>query len=543
MLPRFVRHLSDCNHWTVSAAPRADAEANYLLAYFEAQKIGKFNSTPLIAYMTHLEAGDNAKATLYKQVAQRAALRICMNAQQKPALQAYGPTVQIPLPLELERFTLADRQHTTPIIGVSGYTYASGRKGEALVGRLAQDITAAQWTASGRGWPIPTKKYTWAQMPAFYQSLDIFVCTSEIEGGPMTTLEALATGCPVVIPAEVGLHPELPDIEGIFRYPVGDYAALRTAVLQAIDYVKSAKVNRGALREATSPHSVSAWTEGNRRAIGDLLHASAPVAAGKLTAANHGVYMVAFGEPSRECAKIAIRTIHKNMPGVKVALVSDKKLGVEDIFIQQPDSDIGGRIAKLRAYELAPAAWEYVLYLDADIEVRADVRFYFQLVADGWEYVICKDGHLHDTMKAFERRNNQPEYLETISELGTENALQINGGAWAFRRTPRVKRFFDLWLSEWRKYEGRDQGALIRALYTEPMRVFWLGNEWNTLITLKGEEYPPGIAGSAGVLHFVGRARRWRGQVPQGKGLTDPEAWAMVDDFMAKRDKKQAQHD
>ena len=242
--------------------------------------------------------------------------------------------------------------------------------------------------------------------------------------------------------------------------------------------------------------------------------------------------MVAFGDPSRACAQIAIRTIHANMPGVPVALVSDRKLGGEDILIKQPDADIGGRIAKLRAYELAPKEWEYVLYLDADIEVRADVSHYFQLVADGWEFVICKDAHLHDTVAAFERRNNRPEYLETLTGLGTEDALQINGGAWAFRRCKAAEQFFKLWLTEWNKYKGRDQGALIRAMYTAPLRVFWLGNEWNTLVTGKGQEYPPGIKGSAGVVHFVGRARRWKGQVPTGKGLTDPEAWAMVDTFM-----------
>jgi len=471
-------------------------------------------------------------------VAQMVDLRICMNAQQLPELSKYGPTVQIPLPLETERFTIVPRRHSQPVLGVSGYTYASGRKGEAMVGQLAEAIKDVQWHASGRGWPVHTKMYKWDEMPKFYQMLDLFICTSSVEGGPMTTLEALATGCPVVIPQEVGLHPELPDIDGIFRYPRDDYHKLLKTVERAIEYVREGHIDREALRAATAPHSVAAWCDGNRRAFDDLLHSAPPVKAGQLRPGNHGIYMVAFGEPSRECAKIAIRTIHANMPGVPVALVSDTKLGSEDIFIQQPDSDIGGRIAKLRAYELAPRQWDYVLYLDADIEVRADVSHYFQLVADGWEFVICKDAHLHDTMKSFERRNNQPEYLETISELGTEDALQINGGAWAFRRCKPAQQFFKLWLDEWNKHKGRDQGALIRAMYTAPLRVFWLGNEWNTLITLKGEEYPPGIDGSAGVLHFVGRARRWRGQVPQGKGLTDPEAWAMVDDFMAQRNSK-----
>jgi hypothetical protein len=206
----------------------------------------------------------------------------------------------------------------------------------------------------------------------------------------------------------------------------------------------------------------------------------------------------------------------------------------ETHFIQQPDADIGGRIAKLKAYSLAPQEWECVLYVDADTEFVAPVDLFFNLTAAGWEFVICKDAHLHDTVKSYERSNNTPDFQATVAAVGTEDALQINGGVWAFRRSDATRRFFERWLAEWEVYKGRDQGALIRALYADPVRVYWLGNEWNTLITLKGHEYHPGRAGTAGILHHVGTARRWEGQVPAGKGLTDPEAWAMVDAYQRK---------
>jgi len=155
-------------------------------------------------------------------------------------------------------------------------------------------------------------------------------------------------------------------------------------------------------------------------------------------------------------------------------------------------------------------------------------------MADGWEFAICKDAHLHDTMKHFERTNNQVEFRQTIAELGTDDALQINGGVWAFRRCEATRELFRRWLEEWNVHKGRDQGAFMRALYRDPVRVYWLGNEWNTLLTLRGQEYPPGKAGTAGILHHTGKARRWEGQVPAGKGLTDPEAWAMVKKFEEK---------
>jgi len=99
---------------------------------------------------------------------------------------------------------------------------------------------------------------------------------------------------------------------------------------------------------------------------------------------------------------------------------------------------------------------------------------------------------------------------------------------WAFRRCQRTKAFFKRWLAEWSVHKGRDQGAWMRAMYTEPLRIFWLGNEWNTLITAKGEEYPPGRKGTAGILHFPMRGRRWRGQITAPQGLCDPEAWNKV---------------
>jgi hypothetical protein len=129
-------------------------------------------------------------------------------------------------------------------------------------------------------------------------------------------------------------------------------------------------------------------------------------------------------------------------------------------------------------------------------------------------------------MRSFERSNNRPEHENTIGKLGTAETLQINGGAWSFRRCPQTKAFFERWFDEWSQYKGRDQGALIRALYDAPLKTYWLFNEWNTLITLKGEEYPPGVAGTAGAIHRIGKARRWVGQI-QG-GLDSPQAWAAV---------------
>jgi hypothetical protein len=220
-------------------------------------------------------------------------------------------------------------------------------------------------------------------------------------------------------------------------------------------------------------------------------------------------------------------TAKTHLPEIPICLVGSEPLGLEDYFIQQPDSDVGGRRAKLRAYELAPAGWDAVLYLDADTEICGDIRLYFQLIEDGWEFVICKDPHLMDTMSAFRRANNAAEVREIEDEIYTLNTLQFNGGVWSFGRGPRIARFFERWQAEWERHAQRDQGALIRAMYADPLKVYLLGNEWNTF-----DKYSKGVT-TAGLRHFPGRARRWKGLIP---GRIDSRiAWQMVEREQRKR--------
>jgi len=109
------------------------------------------------------------------------------------------------------------------------------------------------------------------------------------------------------------------------------------------------------------------------RALGWLLSDRAPTRPWK---DNAGIYLVAFGEPARRCATTCISACKQAMPDVPVALCSTKPLNAgEDVFIEQADKDIGGRIAKLAAYENALAEWEYVLYLDADTEPIEDLSW------------------------------------------------------------------------------------------------------------------------------------------------------------------------
>jgi len=553
IIPRMARALAERLGWGLSAAVDPKADVVHLTGYFEATRLRPWPRQPVAAYFTHREEypPNNAKARLFDATAKRVQLRIVTCRMYGEMVAQHGPTVEAAAPLERDHFVLAKAERRPGMVcGFSGYTYANKRKGEDLA--LAAVGSAigqrVDWRASGRGWPVKVKRYAWADMPAFYQSLDVLVAPSRVEGIPMPPLEALACGVSVVVPWHVGLLDELPSMPGIHRYERGNAADLVRALEEAV--ATRPRVEREALREATAPYSVEAWVEDHAQAFEATFWGDAPMAhqvdAGmttvepsgdpeeqvivvtkapveRQTGSTRGIYCVAFGDPARTSALRMMTSAKQHMPDIPIALCAAKKIGPEDVLIIEPDSDVGGRRAKLKAYELAPAEWESVLYLDADTEVVAPIYQYFQWVEDGWELVICKDPHLMDTMASFVRANNKKELEDVQRSVRTLHTLQYNGGVWAFGRNERIARFFARWQAEWERYAQRDQGALIRAMYTDPLKVLVLGNEWNTF-----PKYTKGIT-TAGLMHYPGDARRWRGLLP---GRIDSDAaWGKVKEF------------
>jgi glycosyltransferase involved in cell wall biosynthesis len=278
VLPRFARYLSDGLGWTLTPSPVAAAEVHYLMGYFESQMFQEWPANRVASLFTHREEEPpgNAKAALYDAIARRVGLRVAMCRLYAAPLEAIGPTVQPPLPVERDRFVIgsARPRRLRPVVGLSGYTYGNRRKGEDLAAAVIKACPDLDWTACGRGWPVPvTQRFTWKDMPRFYQGLDVLVCTSRVEGGPMPVLEALASGVPVVVPRGVGIIDELPDLPGIHRYRRGDIGALRAAVQAAA--FPAARVDREALRAATAGHTIEAWCAGHAVGFAEWLEAAA----------------------------------------------------------------------------------------------------------------------------------------------------------------------------------------------------------------------------------------------------------------------------
>lgn len=273
ILPRMARYLSKGLGWTLSDRYEP-CDALYLAVYFEGagKSMRPWPTPPVAAYFSHREEQPpkNPKQQCYDAMATRVALRVATCERYAAPLRWYGPTIVATPPLERDRFTLAERpRRQRPVVGVAGYVYPNGRKGEDLV-RLAVGSKIGMhldWRASGRGWPIPTAMHAWDAMPAFYQALDVLLVTGRVEGIPMPPLEALATGCRVVIPRGVGMLDELPTLTGIERYDHSDTASLLAALERAA--FPPLVVSPTDLRAATARYTVAAWVADHARAFAE----------------------------------------------------------------------------------------------------------------------------------------------------------------------------------------------------------------------------------------------------------------------------------
>jgi hypothetical protein len=109
------------------------------------------------------------------------------------------------------------------ILGVVGLL-EHPRKGKHLVNRLRALPFAEVRITDGR--------IDEAQLREFYQAVDYVLIPATVEGGPLSLLEGLGMGKPIIAPDTVGMVPEFPESPMIRRYPTGDGDSLMRLVEQ-----------------------------------------------------------------------------------------------------------------------------------------------------------------------------------------------------------------------------------------------------------------------------------------------------------------------
>jgi len=184
-----------------------------------------------------------------------------------------------------------------------------------------------------------------------------------------------------------------------------------------------------------------------------------------------GILYIAYGKDA--CREVAssiqsLRDWHRDLP---VAVIGEAIEGAQHIPFARRDRI--GRWAKVNLDLLS--RWGQTLYLDADTRIRQPITAGFQMLADGWDLVMTPS------------RNQGTDWLwhvgeeerrETILSVGIR-AVQLQAGMMFFRQCEAVKHMFAGWRAEWERYQGQDQGALLRAIYQAPLKVWLLGRPWN----------------------------------------------------------------
>ena len=183
-----------------------------------------------------------------------------------------------------------------------------------------------------------------------------------------------------------------------------------------------------------------------------------------------GVIYIAYGEAARYEAGESIESLRRWHPLLPISVIGEPVAGAKRIPFGQCDK--GGRWAKVNLYDLSP--YEQTLYIDADTRVHQFLDAGFDMLADGWDMVITASGHQGSDMLW---HLDEEDREATLREVGP--MLQLQGGLFWFARNERIKRFFEAWRTEWLRFQGQDQGALLRALYRSPLRVWLLGRPWN----------------------------------------------------------------
>ena len=208
----------------VSLSPQVDNDAN--LNYFFNYHQFESTNTPTAAWFTHIEERIPASVSFFWEVAEAVDICIFHSDLYRDIVQRNFPLkhcLTISPGVDLNLFSPRNLR-----VGVIGRGYPeTGRKNEELLQQIISAHHDIDWIVTGVNWGIESVQMRDSEMPDIYRSLDFLLVTSHYEGGPMSVLEALASGVQVIA-HEIGWVPELPHIS----YETANFQQLNTILEQ-----------------------------------------------------------------------------------------------------------------------------------------------------------------------------------------------------------------------------------------------------------------------------------------------------------------------
>ncbi|MDP7246884.1 MAG: glycosyltransferase, partial [Planctomycetota bacterium] len=214
--------------------------------------------TPIeAAFFTHIEEFKPKAESRFFEVSRWMDSCVCMAQRYVDRIKKTGHSNVVQIRPGVDTDYYAPRLR----IGVFGRTYHTGRKGEALV-KSVLDLEGVEWVFTGEGWPGEGGIVPEDQLPSLYRSLDYLLVPAHYEGGPMSALESLACGTPVISSA-VGFMEDYPHIP----FSNGDADSLRKVLLKLLDEKKK-------LSKSVADTTWDTWASQHDRLFCGLVHSA-----------------------------------------------------------------------------------------------------------------------------------------------------------------------------------------------------------------------------------------------------------------------------
>jgi len=204
IIPKFVKNLQEQTGWSVGLELDLNAEINYFYPYYYYKQC----DTLTAAFFTHREEHPDFehRRDQWDKAAKEVSLRLVLSYFYSHILEPYGLTEVTTLPVDSLPANWSEPKKY--VLGVCGRNYPSQRKGRKLLKQLLEHPISKHFEIrfAGYGWGDlgPSKEYKDKDMDKFYKQLDFYLCTSTVEGGPMSILEAEILGVPTIAPRGVG---------------------------------------------------------------------------------------------------------------------------------------------------------------------------------------------------------------------------------------------------------------------------------------------------------------------------------------------------
>ena len=198
-----------------------------------------------------------------------------------------------------------------------------------------------------------------------------------------------------------------------------------------------------------------------------------------------GIVYMAFGDAAiAELAK-SIESLRR-FADYPVLAVADKEVGIVPTVIWKGEYPYNPEAMKqhkfmagrVKPFLCAISPFDKTLYLDCDTEFMQSPEEGFALL-DRWDMAVAKHAGQERTITALKFGLEEKEaMIQCLS--GNSDVPYLNSGVIFFRKCPQVESVFQDWYTHWMEWGHWDeQQALMKAIYTNPLRMLVLNEGWN----------------------------------------------------------------